>query len=390
MKTGTPTQSAWERVREQGLDEARAALREQAIAEARVIAAICDVVDNAVAHPQIELEPGVETHPEADGLAQRSAILGLALELGFSQGQVAAKLSSGRRLRRDLPRTWAAFRSGELTSQKARIILDKAAELPDDQMVLDWFDDDISRIAAGLTAAQLRRKAAVLARRYGAESLDARHARAARKRGVWIEPDDEGMAWLTAYSERSVDEKRADVFADILLGRGTPFEVRPTVNVYVPVLNLIDCPDSRRQATIEGVVPIPRGRAKTLVGGSATLTRIFTDPVDGAILGVGRKNYPPGADLKRFVLARDETCTAPGCIRPASSCDIDHRLDWAKGGMTDASNLHALCASDHTLKHKTKWAVSVGPRGHDYWRSPGGRVYRDTSDDPPPLRPRAP
>jgi hypothetical protein len=51
----------------------------------------------------------------------------------------------------------------------------------------------------------------------------------------------------------------------------------------------------------------------------------------------------PDARLAAFVKARDRTCIAPGCRRPARRCDIDHNLDWVKGGETECCNLCLLC-----------------------------------------------
>ncbi|WP_344778402.1 HNH endonuclease signature motif containing protein [Gryllotalpicola kribbensis] len=87
--------------------------------------------------------------------------------------------------------------------------------------------------------------------------------------------------------------------------------------------------------------------------------------------------------MKRFVLARDETCARPGCTRPGDDCDLDHRIDWALGGETDVANLNPKCPGDHVMKHETRWKVTPGPRGEDIWTSPGGRRYWDHTADPP-------
>jgi hypothetical protein len=63
----------------------------------------------------------------------------------------------------------------------------------------------------------------------------------------------------------------------------------------------------------------------------------------------------PGAALARWVRARDQTCIAPWCARPAETCDVDHTLDWLHGGPTEAGGLDTLCRHDHRGKHEGGW-----------------------------------
>jgi hypothetical protein len=407
-----------EQARERLLDEARELQAAQARAEAGLMAVVVQTVDNAVAHPEIELVPGDPKATDAD-YATRSAVLGLSLELAVSEDQVRTLLAEGRMLGNLLPSTWAAFRAGRITHQKARVILKHFRKLPVDEEVQLYFDQVMADAAQTMNVNRLGRKAAKLAERLGERALDVVHAEAAAARRVWVDVEEgTGMAYFTAYlhadeallakarvdalaktlddsnrpeaERRTMDQKRADVTADVLVGKGTPSEARPHVNVYVPLTNLAHCPEELKPATIDGVVPISASRARELVGASPTLTRIFTDPVDGSVLGVGRKKYVPSADLRRFVLARDELCGTPGCMRGGDDCDLDHRIDFALGGETSADNLTPRCPKDHTVKHATRWAVDTRQTAAgvtEVWTSPGGRKYWDRSLDPPP-RPR--
>ena len=400
-----------EAFREAALDRAREALRAQARAEAEVLANIHDVVENAVAHPEIEVLPRTPEALRAER-AERSAVLGLSLELAMSKDQITSRLTEARTLTRLLPQTWAAFRAGELSGAKVRVILEAFHRVPIDEDDQLYFDGFLADRGITLTTAKLRALANGLAKQLGDHPLEQEHAQAFRRRRLWVEHEQgTGMAYPSAYlpgdqaimaksridamaaalddsglpedQQRTLDQKRIDVFADILVGKGLDSEVRPTVNVYIPLLNLARCPDELKPATIDGQIPISPARARELVGSCTSLTRLFTDAVDGAVLGVGRKQYVPTADMKRFVLARDQTCAAPGCMRPAKNCDLDHRLDWALGGETDVGNLNPKCPGDHTMKHETRWSVTPGPRGKDVWTSPGGRRYWDRTDDPP-------
>lgn len=75
------------------------------------------------------------------------------------------------------------------------------------------------------------------------------------------------------------------------------------------------------------------------------------------------------------MIARDVTCCFPGCHRRAIICDIDHCRDWNDGGTTSESNLHALCARHHHLKHDTAWTVRRTRDGTTIWTAPSGHRY---------------
>ncbi|MEJ2872000.1 hypothetical protein WCD74_29885, partial [Actinomycetospora sp. OC33-EN08] len=55
----------------------------------------------------------------------------------------------------------------------------------------------------------------------------------------------------------------------------------------------------------------------------------------------------PGAELTRWIHARDRTCRFPMCTRPAVACQIDHTRDHTHGGPTQADNLGALSLGHH-------------------------------------------
>ena len=54
--------------------------------------------------------------------------------------------------------------------------------------------------------------------------------------------------------------------------------------------------------------------------------------------------------VKAYVRGRDGTCIYPGCDRDAWSCQLDHRIPFDEGGLTNADNLFALCQHHHNVK----------------------------------------
>jgi hypothetical protein len=90
----------------------------------------------------------------------------------------------------------------------------------------------------------------------------------------------------------------------------------------------------------------------------------------------------PNARLAAFIRARDRTCIAPGCRRPARRCDIDHSLAWVKGGETVHCNLGVLCKLHHRFKHATGSELEQPISGVFLWRTPAGMYYQTRSAYP--------
>ncbi|MCA4133297.1 HNH endonuclease signature motif containing protein [Arthrobacter sp. M4] len=134
--------------------------------------------------------------------------------------------------------------------------------------------------------------------------------------------------------------------------------------------------DLTAAAELEGYGPIDAHTARRLAALAPSWHRLFTDPVTGEALGVGRTAYRPPQALRRYLNHRDKTCRFPGCTRRASTCEPDHTLEWQDGGTTDPANLALLCKKHHALKSIGAWNYRhTSPTGHLSWTSPLGRTY---------------
>ncbi len=89
-------------------------------------------------------------------------------------------------------------------------------------------------------------------------------------------------------------------------------------------------------------------------------------------------HYTPSANLAAFVRARDLTCRAPGCDRPATDSDLDHTIAYADGGATHPSNVKCLCRLHHLLKTFWGWRDKQLPDGTVIWSLPDGHTYVTT------------
>ncbi|TDQ50087.1 hypothetical protein EV188_11083 [Actinomycetospora succinea] len=83
----------------------------------------------------------------------------------------------------------------------------------------------------------------------------------------------------------------------------------------------------------------------------------------------------PSAEIDRWVRARDGTCIAPACGRPAHSTDLDHTLDHAAGGPSLSRNLGALCRHHHRAKHDAGWRIAQPEPGHFHITTRAGARY---------------
>jgi len=194
-----------------------------------------------------------------------------------------------------------------------------------------------------------------------------------------------------ARDRRTVDQLRADVFADLLLA-GTPAldptghgdsagalgAIRAQVQVTVSALTLLG--NDENPADLIGRSPIDAGTARYLAGDTSSWTRILTNPVDGTTVAVDR--YRPSFEQRQHLRARDQHCRWPGCRTAAIRCELDHTVDAALGGPTALTNLAHLCQRHHSMKQFTAWRVRQHPGGILEWTSPTGRTYREDAPAP--------
>lgn len=88
--------------------------------------------------------------------------------------------------------------------------------------------------------------------------------------------------------------------------------------------------------------------------------------------------YRPSVALADFVRARDLTCRAPGCDRPAVDCQLDHTVPHSAGGVTHASNVKCLCVFHHLVKTFWGWRDRQLPDGTVIWTLPDRQTYVTT------------
>ncbi|MDT0178870.1 DUF222 domain-containing protein [Microbacterium sp. ARD31] len=219
---------------------------------------------------------------------------------------------------------------------------------------------------------------------------------------------DDDATTIIATDQRSIDQVRADVLADLLLA-GTPVldhtrdttagplgAIRARVQILVPAATLTG--EDNGPSDLAGRSPIDPATARTLAGGAQIWERLFHDPTTGVTVSTDSYRVPSG--MRRFLQARDQHCRFPGCRVAAIRCEVDHTHDHALGGRTELSNLAHLCQRHHSMKQFTAWRVRQLKGGVLEWTSPLGRTYREDAptpavaftpaEPPPPTTPAEP
>ena len=385
-------------------------------------------------------ESAISGDPDRD-LPLRS----LAAEIGAATRTpdrgVGARMADAAMVRDLFPRTLSALADGEISARHLRTIVDAGARI-DDAPARAAYEADAVDVARRESPGRTRAAVTRLAEQHAPRSLSERHDQARTSRHVRVQDADDGMSMLTALlpsmvahaamdrlttmaltvreagrstaddgtrgldahgdlvrDRRTLDELRADVFADLLLtghattvvsdgAPGVAESIRPHVQVVIPAATLLG---GDRPGELAGGTVIDPDTARFLAGAASGWDRLFADPVTGVVTAVDR--YRPSEAQRRVLAARDEHCRFPGCRIPVRRCDIDHTIAAQHDGPTEISNLAHLCRRHHTLKHHSAWRVTQLPDGTLRWVSPNGRTHDDrpartvrfTTTDPPPF-----
>ncbi|MEZ5211082.1 HNH endonuclease signature motif containing protein [Gordonia sp. (in: high G+C Gram-positive bacteria)] len=97
----------------------------------------------------------------------------------------------------------------------------------------------------------------------------------------------------------------------------------------------------------------------------------------GQVLYLGRAHRLASRAQRLALFARDRGCTAPGCTRPFSQCEVHHAPEWQDGGTTDIDQMGGACGKHNRAhgKNPGDWESTVltdGPdKGRMAWRPVG-------------------
>ena len=335
----------------------------------------------------------------------------IAAALQISLGKAGSMLNYGHALQR-LPAVAAVFEAGDLDMATYRAIVYRTA-LITDAAAMARVDALIAAKAArwpSMTPSRLAREIDRIVAKADPDALRRTRERAL-DRNVTVWDGAEGTAEVSGLlfaadahlldkrldslaatvcpaDPRTLAQRRADALGALAAGterlmcRCEDQGCAATAATPSPVVIHIVA----EQATLDGCSEAPG----YLLGGddlipaelvrdlaAAARARPLVHPADAD----PEPHYRPSTALADFVRARDLTCRAPGCDRPATDCDLDHTVPYPRGG-THASNLKLLCRFHHILKTFWGWRDHQLPDGTVIWQLPDNQVYVTTPGGP--------
>ena len=336
----------------------------------------------------------------------------IALAMRWSFAYAQTRIDAARILQNTLPQTQQSLEEGRITVTHATVIARIAESVPEDRR--DEFESRVLPTAEGQTVARTRQQAHRVSDALQEQDVQERRDAACRREaGVWVYPEQDGLATLLARmplvdalaissaieqcittdhaittdrattkdhattNELPIGMRRAAALRDLVLGTNVQGAVHANIDVVINLDALLGFTDA--DAEVNGVGYTSPEVIRTLIANDpdATLRKLLADPVTGHLAGVGSNRYRVTGRFREFLTLRDRRCRFPGCRRRASLCEIDHAIPWNEGGLSVRENLGALCKRHHQLKTHAGWQISESEAsGACAWVSPQGREYR--------------
>jgi hypothetical protein len=384
---------------------------------ARRAAQVADAVALARRNPEVYVR---ECGQDAAEQAERAAIFDISLRLKRSEDDVRSELSIVQTAMRQLPTLWRHARDGfvsmYLVSRTVGALrrLSAPADATDEQRDAEraaarCLDEATSEWAFSCSPTNFLRRLRRLADRLDTEPAEVRHARAMGDRRVFVEHEDDGMSWLSAYiptseaiavqrrltatakqqkgddpcETRTIAQMRADLFSQWLCGVGTDRAAQTKIFVTIPV-QLLEGADTTDlpvgEAEIVGHGAIDPLTAKQMFLDVDVFHRVIVDPISSVVIDMDRRSRHATQAQRDWLVLQHGTCARDGCNRLALDADIDHRVPWAEGGRTNLEDLRPLCPRDHVARHRTRAVYRSRPDGSVEVTTPTG--FRSAA--PPP------
>jgi hypothetical protein len=383
-----------------------------------------------------QAEAGVPAAERGQGVGAQ-----VALARRESPNRGARLLGLAKALVTEMPRTFAALKSGNLNEWRATLLVKETAclsvedrcavdeELAPDTGTFDGKGD--KAIVAAAKAAAYRRDP---------RSVVGRASRAAVERTVSLRPAPDTMTYLTALlpvaqgvavyaaltraadSARSSGDTRGrgQLMADTLTARitGTPGGISG-INLDLVMTDRTLFQGDSEPARLKGygIVPAEWGRELLALGQASAqgqagvnpasraghpgqgpaaalnaefgvwLRRLYTAPGTGELLATDSKARLFTGGLRRFIETRDDSCRTPYCDAPIRH--IDHVVPWRTGGRTSVANGAGLCEACNHTKESPGWSTKAMPGDvHTLEIStPTGHTYQSKAPPLPGHRP---
>jgi hypothetical protein len=382
----------------------------------RAKAALCA----AQAKEAYALEQDVIARHREEGLYQQNPARGTGAEVALARKEAQHLgprfVNYSRAMIEQMPYTFNALERGELTEERAMLMVSKTSDIHVDVR------RQIDRNMAGERGALEGVGTKQLASRIDKEALayDGRveankQADAMVKRRVTLTPTPDGMMRLSALLTaaqgvavkqalraeasklRSSEDRRTDdqTMADALVSgiTGHANGLRPSLMVHLNMTDRTLLAGDSEPAHLYGYGTISAAHARWLIAGDRTsseeesevdvwMRRVYTAPTTGELLAMDSESRSVPPKLRDLIEMRDQFCRTPYCDAPIRH--IDHVYQVRRGGTTTEINLDGRCVCCNQVKETEGWEEHLvrGQRHTILITTPGGQMYRAMA---PPL-----
>ena len=306
-----------------------------------------------------------------------SAEIGAALRLTRRAADIA--LGTACDLVERVPEVWQALFAGEIDLPRARVICDHTGHLPEDQA------REVARVilgeASGLTTGQLAARLRRLTISVDAEDSRHRYQTGVEERRVVGESNLDGTANLLAFNlppetvvaalervnrlakeantsgdQRSIDQIRADVFCDLVSGRGLSAASAGVVDITVDLVTLTGLSEVPGEIPGWGPVIADIARQVALANQRGWWRVNVTDPkAEGC--GTGPPEDDPQQPSAATSWPGNRCVSSPGAACQPGTATSTTPSTTPKGDATHPHNLGPLCRYHHRLKHEAGWKI---------------------------------
>jgi hypothetical protein len=132
----------------------------------------------------------------------------------------------------------------------------------------------------------------------------------------------------------------------------------PLVTVYVDYETV-----TGRLCELASGVPVTPGQLLPVFT-RADIERIVFGPRN-RIIELGERDRFFTGGLRRAIQLRDRHCQFPGCTVPAHRCEVDHVVEYAKGGLTTQENGRLGCGTHNRGRNRQPWPGEADPPAVD-------------------------
>ena len=349
-----------------------------------------DQIDTTIPWEERDLEVAGDGAPTV----AEFAIADFALAVGISSDAGRRLLGDAVETHHRLPRLWARVIAHEVPVWKARKIAQATTSLP--IAGADEVDRALAHTAHKLSYAQLERTVEEARAKFDPQAAEDKRVAATEQRHFDIHLSDvavDGLVDVNAtmdLADALALEKTIAAKAHDLLD--TFPELSLDVRRSMAAGRIGDTDGSSREVIIyahhhppesHGIVGIENTRswvtlAQVVDWCQSATSRVTIRPVLDLTENLHTDSYTPTPRQREQAVLLNATCVFPHCTRPSRGLDLDHILEWARGGRTESWNLAPLCRGHHRLKTFAGWTYTRDTWTEFTWTSPRGNRYRRT------------